>query len=746
MTGPLAPDLDRVLRPPDDVGRAELERVLAALNQPQRQVATRGAGPLLVVAGPGAGKTRAIIARIAHLLIARGVSPRQVMAVTFSRRAAGELQARLAALLPELYGESGPPPIWAGTFHALGARVLRRGGARLFGRPDTFTIYDRDDTDRALRRILAAMEVQQGTNARLVSAARQAISLAKRRGDPAQGEVAAGEAVVPLDEVYRRYTDELRAAAAFDFDDLVGAAAEALDRDAALREWAQGFTRHLLVDEYQDTDPAQERLLRRLSPAPHDLCVVADPQQSIYAFRGAVPEQVQRFLEHWPAAGVVRLEQNYRSTRNVVAIARRLVAPFSSAVLRQQGTSARRLSLALRMWTDNPAGEPARLWVAPHPEKEADAIGTDVAAKLEAGWRPDEIAVLVRTHAQARPIEAALLRAKVPYALVGGVRFYGREEIKDLLAYLRLAVAPSDQAAFWRVINTPRRGLGPAALMSIARHALLVDTGGSLPGARLWAARGGAPEGLYDFLAHVDELTALERSGAGPRAVLDAAVTLTGYRDHVRKVHLDDAPARLDAIGDLLRIAEQHRDARRFLDEAALSTEEDDAVPTAGRVRVSTVHAAKGLEFRAVYVPGCEMGLFPLAPGRRAAGAEPEPDEITATLAGPPPPATPPDRHSTRSTQITHHFAEGADPEERRVFYVAITRAREELTLSYCTFRRDQRTQPSPYLREIGSGLLRRAKLGTSEPPAPRKRAAKGGKSPSPPAPLPGGEGRATRD
>ncbi len=729
LTGPLAPDLKRVLRPPNQAGRAELERVLATLNQPQRQVATRAEGPLLVVAGPGAGKTRAIIARIAHLLIAGGVPPRQVMAVTFSRRAAGELQSRLAALLPDLYGEAGPPPIWAGTFHALGARILRRGGARLFDRPDAFTIYDRDDTDRALRRILGALETPPGAVARLVGPARQAISLAKRRREPAQGELAAGDAVVPLDQVHWRYTEELRAAAAFDFDDLVGAAAEALDRDGALRDWAQGFTRHLLVDEYQDTDPAQEALLRRLSPPPHDLCVVADPQQSIYAFRGAVPQQVQRFLEHWPAAGVVRLEQNYRSTKNVVAIARRLVAPFSSGVLRQQGTSARRLALTLRLWTDNPAGAPARLWVAPHPEKEADAIGTDVAAKLADGWKPDEVAVLVRTHAQARPVEAALLRAKVPYVLVGGVRFYGREEIKDLIAYLRLAASPADQAAFWRVINTPRRGLGPAALLSIARYSLAVESGGALPGARLWAAHGGAPEGLYDFLAHLDELTALERSGAGPKAVLESTLSLTDYREHVRKLHPDDAPARLEAIGELLRIAETYTDTRRFLDEAVLSTEEDDTVSTAGRVRVSTVHAAKGLEFRAVYVPGCEMGLFPLAPSRRAGGAEPDPGEITAAMAAMADPSLAP---GSQSTLITHHFAEGADPEERRVFYVAITRAREDLTLSYCTFRRDHRSQPSPYLREIGSGLLRRAKLGTNEPPEPRKR-----KKPAP-APVKG--------
>jgi len=698
------------MRPPEpDAARAQLEQLLGGLNQPQRQVATRGDGPLLVVAGPGAGKTRALVSRVAHLVLARGAAPRQVMAITFSRRAAGELQARIAAQLADTAGQAGAqlPAVWAGTFHGLGARILRRGGAQHFNRPEHFTIYDRDDTERALRRIITDLGTPPPAITRLVTPARQAISVAKRRGEVPEGELVAGDGAVPLAELFRRYAGELRAALAFDFDDLIGAAAQALERDPALRGWAQGFARHLVVDEYQDTDPAQEALLRLLSPPPHDLCVVADPQQSIYAFRGAVPEQVQRFLTHWPSAGVVRLEQNYRSTKHIVGIARRLVAPFSSAVLERQGKTSRRLGLALRLWTDNPAGTPARLWVAPHSEKEADAIATDVAAKLEAGWPPDEIAVLVRTHQQARPVEAALLRARVPYVLVGGIRFYAREEIKDLIGYLRVAALSEDAAGFWRVVNTPRRGLGPAAMLSIARHAL-GEHAGALAGARHWAAMGGAPEGLYDLLAHVDELTALSRSGVGPKAVLDAALTLTGYREHVRKQHPDDAGNRLEAIQELLRIAEPYKDVRRFLDEAVLSTEEDDSVPTGARVRVSTVHAAKGLEFRAVYVPGCELGLFPLSPARRDVPAG---DDHAAQT------PLPPD-----DTAVTHHFGAGTDPEERRVFYVAVTRAKEELTLSYCTFRREGRTQPSPYLREIGAGLLRRARLGSSEPPAPRKR------------------------
>ncbi|MGH2371039.1 MAG: ATP-dependent helicase, partial [Chloroflexota bacterium] len=498
-------------------------------------VATRGDGTLLVVAGPGAGKTRAIVARVAHLLLARAVPPGEMMAITFSRRAAGELQDRLAALAGPVLpvGET----VWAGTFHALGARVLRRGGAHLFGRPLNFTIYDQDDTERTLRRILGTLGVPANRIGRLVTTARQAISLVKRGSAPAEGAVGEGQEAVPLREVFLRYDDELRDASAFDFDDLVGLATEALDRDPALRAWTQQGARHLLVDEYQDTDPAQEALLRRLSPpqpgaaapsgglpsrqgppAAHlstlptptrDLCVVADPQQSNYAFRGAVPEQVQRFVERWPQAHVVRLEQNYRSTKSIVAIARRLLAPYLNPSYEEGASDAGWLRglLALRLWTENPVGTPARLWVAPHPEKEADAIARDVAARLAdesvaggevtdvtesgdsrrpagegqreggeshrlAGWLPEEIAILVRTHAQARPIEAALLRAKVPYALFGGVRFFGREEIKDLLAYLRLAVLPEDAAAFWRIVNTPRRGLGPAALLTIARYAL----------------------------------------------------------------------------------------------------------------------------------------------------------------------------------------------------------------------------------------------------------------------------------
>jgi DNA helicase-2/ATP-dependent DNA helicase PcrA len=602
---------------------------------------------------------------------------------------------------------------------------MRAGGAARFERPLNFTIYDADDAERTLRRVLGAIGVPANRLARLGTAARHAVSLAKRQAPGGEGTAAPeglavgeGEEAVPLDEVLPRYAAALREAAAFDFDDLVGCAAAALEGDGALRGWARAGTRHLLVDEYQDTDAAQEALLRRLAPpaARPDLCVVADPQQSIYAFRGAAPEQVRRFLEVWPAAGLVRLEQNYRSTKSIVAVARRLTAVRAAAEGR----------FALRLWTDNPAGTPARLWVAPHPEREAAAVAGDVAALLEGGTAPEDVAILVRTHAQARPLEAALLRAGVPYALIGGVRFFAREEIKDALAYLRLAILREDAAAFWRIVNTPRRGLGPAALLTVARYALsgeappllgLLEGGveagrsvrGPVAGARRWAATEGAPDGLYDLLAHVDELTGLWYAGEGPAALLETALQRTAYRDHLRREHPQDAQTRLEALSELLRLASGYDDVRRFLDDAALSGEADDPgaqrVNLRGRVRLSTVHAAKGLEFRAVYVPGCELGLFPLGT-RSGAGAGPADGADGADGAADGGPDAPP--------------APAHDPEERRVFYVAVTRARERLTLSYCTFRRDERTRPSPYLSEIGRGLLRRAKLGTDEPPAPK--------------------------
>jgi DNA helicase-2/ATP-dependent DNA helicase PcrA len=751
--------------------------VLAGLNPPQQEVATRPAGPLLVVAGPGAGKTRAIVARVAHLIQVRRVPPSEITAITFSRRAAEELRARLSAMLGGAAARAGwnewneGEAVWSGTFHALGARILRRGGALLFGRPLNFTIYDQDDTERALRRLLVASGTVPGQAGRLTTRLRQAISLAKRRGlaptaaDNVQlvagvpplhrvergpgGEVPPPsgaswpsgidreafldgfaldpEPDVPVWDVFRGYEDELRDAAAFDFDDLVAAATFALERDGALRTEMRRRVRHLLVDEYQDTDPAQERFLSRLSTPPHDVCVVADPQQSIYAFRGAAPEQVQQFVERWPNAGIIRLEQNYRSTKSIVAVARRLNAA-------QAPTAAARAFLGLRLWTTNPGGEPARLWVAPHPEKEADAIARDVAGRLERGWAPEEIAVLVRTHAQARPIEAALLRARVPYVLVGGVRFYGREEIKDALAYLRLAALPEDAAAFWRVVNTPRRGLGPVAVLAIARETL--DGGGPIAGARRWAATEAAPDGLYDLLAHLDELAGIERTGAGPRRVLETALRLTGYQDYLRRQHPDDVQVRLEGLAELLRIASTYTDTRQFLDDTVLAGEEDQPAPTEGRVRLSTVHAAKGLEFRAVYVPGCELGLFPLVAGKPSgAGNDPAresevgvagagsglgadtPAEARDSAAGPTDEAfgvlAGGDEEPNRERRTP---AAVIDPEERRIFYVAVTRAKESLTLSYCTFRRDARVQPSPYLAEIGRGLLRRAKLGTDEP------------------------------
>ena len=703
---------------------AEPQRYLQNLNSSQRQVATRPDGHLLVLAGPGAGKTRALTARIGHLLIARQIPAREITAITFSRRAGAELRERVATMLASGVTKaihSGDatedtarrPAVWAGTFHAFGARILRAGGARAFGRTRDFSIYDDDDTERTVRRVLntlgvrsgSARESDTGTEANETSRTRsdvvantiRAISLLKRTAGGLPNKATASD---EMDAIFAAYEQELAQANAFDFDDLVSLSALALGADDELLGRVRARTRHLLIDEFQDTDPAQERLIAQLN-AP-DLCVVADPEQSIYAFRGTSPLVVERFLDTWHPATIIRLEQNYRSTRRIVAVAQRLRdASPASAVTEAQSTardaSSRNQPPRLRLWTENAVGDQIRFWTTNHPDREASLIVADIEKRLRDGCPPEEIAILTRTHAQMRPIEAALLKVTdLPFVIVGGVAFFGREEVRDLMAYLRVARTDDDAAAFWRIINTPRRGLGPAMVIAIGREMLALDpsTRNPLCALRRLTADGRAPEGGYDLLALIDELRAQFASGSTLPNLVRSAIELTKYRDHLSSTHPDDARERGRRLDTLTELASRHSDLRLFLDEVVLSTQVDGPREDIGSVRLSTVHAAKGAEFDHVYLPGCEHGVFPLKYQPSQAGSD---DLVSAFMASENPgPA---------------HLAE-----ERRVFYVGTTRARNTLTLSACTFRQNRRAAPSRFLTEIGSDLLVRCDPGTSNP------------------------------
>jgi superfamily I DNA/RNA helicase len=669
---------------------------------------------------------------------ARGIDPTTVVAFTFSRRAAAELRARVARMDatfvepmsnpgPAPHGQvvgggtslavpSRPPLIWAGTIHSFGVRVLRRGGAGHFERRPNFTVHDDDDTERTVRRVLDDLGVRQIRRRRSgsdapdggaslsddrvrsddpVDVAMRGISLVKRTEiTPADTDVTLEGTTFP--RVFEAYEEALRIANAFDFDDLIALATRALETDRSLRDRVRARVRHLLVDEFQDTDGAQARLIEVLDPP--DLCVVADPEQSIYGFRGASPDVVRWVSTRWPDAGVVRLERNYRSTGRIVAVAQRVrdAAPV------EHDDRTR-----LRQWTRAAVGEPVRLWATNHPEREARLIAIDVAERLAAGVKPDDVAVLVRTRAQLRVLEAVLVELEtVPYEVVGGTPFFGRAEVRDILAYLRVGVSPDDAAAFWRVINVPRRGLGPAAAIAIGRESVSADAESRAPEAamRRLAARDRLPDGAFDFLAIVDEVRARISGGAPLGETVQLIVEATAYREHLQREHSADAVHRVARLESLATIANRFDDARRFLDDAILATTVDGPASPGGRVRVSTIHAAKGTEYDHVYVAGCEDGILPII-NRDQGGFR----------AG-----TPDHDHSPRQSTRERY---GFDPEERRIFYVAVTRPRRTLTLSYASFRHNRRARPSPFLEEVGSDLLLRCEPGTAVPlPIPARR------------------------
>ncbi|HEX9400641.1 MAG TPA: UvrD-helicase domain-containing protein [Anaeromyxobacter sp.] len=623
--------------------------LLSDLNDPQREAVLHGAGPLLVLAGAGSGKTRVIVHRIARLVSEEGIVPWRILAVTFTNKAAGEMRERLAALL-------GPSAVelWVQTFHAFGARFLRREAARA-GLSQSFPIYDDDDQLRLVKGILAELGADDGETL----TARQALSridqwkgLALRPAETRPGEYDVEGQLAR--EVYRRYEAALARAGAADFGDLLLRPVRLLEEDEALRaRWAGRFE-HLLVDEFQDTNPVQYRLLRVLAGSRGNVCVVGDDDQAIYRWRGANVENILGFDADFPGTRVVKLERNYRSTRNVLDAAH---AVISRAARRREK----------RLWTEEGPGEPLALVVGQDEHDEAERIARVVAHERARGTPGDEVAVLYRTNAQSRPIEAALRAARIPYVIVRGTSFYERAEVKDAAAYLRLALEPRSDLDLDRVVNKPPRGIGEKTVERLRAHA---------------RARGTS---LYDALGEVDAieglkpaarraLGALRETLAGlvrDVAGLDAGIAVqevlsrTGLLARLEAERSDEATDRAENLVELVAAAREFDEAlvgappprdpeepvppplARFLEQIALLGDADQETPE-GRVALMTLHAAKGLEFTAVVLSGLEEGTFPRAPW-----GDPTP----------------------------HEEAEAYD-EERRLCYVGMTRAKRRLVLS----------------------------------------------------------------
>jgi DNA helicase II / ATP-dependent DNA helicase PcrA len=625
---------------------------LRELNPEQREAVEHVEGPLLVLAGAGSGKTRVLTVRIARLIEDHGVPPDRILAVTFTNKAAGEMRARIRALLGR-----DPVGAWVGTFHSLGARLLRRHADRL-GWDSTFTIFDAEESLREIKRVMEALQIDpkrwrpQAVRSMLGDVKNQLIPPADFAEQHEDGFDLFTRAVA---KIYPAYQKSLREQNAFDFDDLLMKPVELLQGEPGILERYQERFAFLLVDEYQDTNHAQFRFVELLARQHRNLMVVGDDDQSIYRWRGADIRNILDFERTYQGARVVRLERNYRSTSTILEAANQVIR-----------RNRDRKEKTLR--TDREAGERVTLTETADERDEASWILDEIEARIQDGSHPGcrDFTVLYRTNAQSRALEDAFRRRGVPYQIVGGVRFYERREIQDILAYLRLISNPLDRAAFHRVVNVPRRGVGDATRQRLGAWA--EEEGITLLEAAARADEApGLPAGGVNGLRRFAELIrdfSVRAAGHSVGPLLEELVEELDFLTHLR----DEGPEgddRAENVKELIagaldfeaRMAEEWDEAPPdhfteldlFLQHVALVTDLDRHDGESDAVTFMTLHNAKGLEFPVVFISGLEEGLFPL--GR----AYEEPAQLE---------------------------------EERRLFYVGITRAKEKLYLSWARERR----------------------------------------------------------
>jgi DNA helicase-2/ATP-dependent DNA helicase PcrA len=633
--------------------------LLSSLNARQREAVEATEGPLLILAGAGSGKTRVITVRIAYLISEKHVPPYNILAVTFTNKAAQEMRERVKQLLEGRRLESAP---LVSTFHSLCVRMLRRDIEKLEeGYTRSFTIYDQDDSGRVVKSCIKDLGYDdQRLGARQTQGA---ISHAKNSGLDADAYAARAESHdekrAAIASVFRRYEERLVNNNALDFDDLLIKTVKLLRKREDVRDYYNERFRYILVDEYQDTNSLQFALIHFLTQKQQNICVVGDESQSVYRWRGADITNILNFEEHYPAAKVIKLEQNYRSTQTILDAAD---AVIKNNTERKEKT----------LWTANPAGAPLRYYQAMDAEGEARFV----AAKIEDHRRLDpktRAAVLYRTNAQSRLFEEALRRAGLAYNIVGGFSFYERAEVRDVVSYLKLALNPHDSIALMRVVNTPTRGLGKQTLDELDRRAK--DYGVSL-----WEAIGiitEQPEGfsprasaaLKKFQTIIEGLVARAQKEHASE-VVKAAILDTGYADALNAENTEEAESRIENLKELVNAAvdydaEEGGGLRDFIDAAALVSDTDQYQGDAP-VTLMTMHSAKGLEFPVVFIVGLEDGLFPHS---RAAAEQAELEE------------------------------------ERRLCYVAITRAESYLYVTHAMRRRvygeELASEPSQFLNEM---------------------------------------------
>ncbi|NLN93478.1 MAG: UvrD-helicase domain-containing protein [Candidatus Hydrogenedens sp.] len=649
--------------------------LLASLNPPQHEAVTTVDGPVLVLAGAGSGKTRVITTRIAYLIKALGQPPESILAVTFTNKAAEEMRIRVS----ELVGDARAKKVTISTFHSFCLQVLRRDIGHL-GRRRNFTIYGENDARILLRRVTDELGVEGGQR---FSPARfhQAISLRKNsagKAVPVKGAVKASAAEEKyqshLGEVYGKYQSALHAANSLDFDDLLLFTHELWQKHPEVLERVQQIYRYVMVDEYQDTNRLQYDLLHMLTTGHRNLCVVGDDDQSIYSWRGAAPRNILDFEKDYPEARIIALEQNYRSTGSILAAANEVI----------KNNLERRSKV---LWTAQDQGRRCDLFIVGDEEDEArQAVKwlEHIVRRTKATWR--DFAILYRSNIQSRPFELALRHEGIPYKVVGGQDFFERAEIKDILSYLKLMANPRDEAAFLRIVNMPRRGIGDALLHQA--HDLCREEGCTLSKALfLLYERGRTPTrsegGIIRFLRLLQEFRKrYKENGRALRETTEALIRAIDYRGEVERVSKtpEQAQARLQNLDVVLQALSRYTEEAEwptlsgFLDETHLnndSLEEKKDFDDDNRVHLMTIHSAKGLEFPFVFITGMEDGMLPHEQSMKEGGVE----------------------------------------EERRLFYVALTRGRRHVSLFQALSRarhgKERDCKPSRFLTEIPPELMR---------------------------------------
>ena len=689
-----------------------LEELTDGLNPAQREAVEHRGSPLLIVAGAGSGKTRVLTRRIAHLLRSGEAMPGEILAITFTNKAAAEMRERVGELVGPVARS-----MWVSTFHSACVRILRRDAAAA-GLKSSFTIYDSADSLRLITTIAKDLELDTKKHAPRALASRIS-TLKNDLVDPIdfadQAESAKNPFERTLARIYTNYTERLRQANAVDFDDLIGLTVTLLRENPAIREGYRRRFRHLLVDEYQDTNTAQYQLVRELvgDDPRADLTVVGDSDQSIYAFRGATIRNIVEFEQDFPTARTIVLEQNYRSTQNILSAANSVI---------EENSGRRKKNL----WTNQGAGEKITLYVADDEKAEARYIGRQIDALVDDGRSAGEIAIFYRANAQSRALEDQLIRIGLPYRVVGGTRFYERREIKDAIAYLQVLANPADEINLRRILNVPKRGIGDRAEAAIAMLAERERIGFGDALRRADEAPGIATRSLNavrTFVAMLEDLQEMAEKGEGPAELLEAILTRSGYYAELQGSDDPQDESRLENLAELISVAAEFEaqieeadavaselededdqedsapgadiapDAAlrapddpeaslvdRFLEKVSLVADADQLPGEEDQfVTLMTLHTAKGLEFPVVFLTGMEDGTFP---HNRTLG---DPEELQ---------------------------------EERRLAYVGITRAREKLYLTRsqmrATWGQTQFMPASRFLDEVPEAVLDVARAGSS--------------------------------